>query len=120
VCRSRPHIVRGAVDDARIPARIIAGDFRGWLRDAMNARHMSPRMVGRQTGLDPTAVARLLYGGRQPTLMTLMALIELFDDEAGRPPSTTAQSFNRANRRSRRQLSFLFGVRRKPHHTKYV
>jgi hypothetical protein len=47
----------------------------------MNAKHMSPRMVGRQTGLDPTAVARLLYGGRQPGLMALMALIELFGDE---------------------------------------
>jgi hypothetical protein len=69
------------VDDIRIPARIVEGDFRGWLRDAMNAKHMSPRMVGRQTGMDPTAVARLLYGGRQPTLMTLMALINLFDDQ---------------------------------------
>jgi hypothetical protein len=77
----------GAVDDIRIPTRIVEGDFRGWLSDAMNAKHMSPRMVGRQTGLDPTAVARLLYGGRQPTLMVLMALIDLFDDE---PRSTPA------------------------------
>jgi hypothetical protein len=87
VCRLRLHIVRGAVDDIRIPTRIVEGDFRGWLRDAMNAKHMSPRMVGRQSGLDPTAVARLLYGGRQPTLMTLMALIDLFDDELESPPA---------------------------------
>ena len=75
------------MDDIRIPTRIVEGDFRGWLRDGMNAKHMSPRMVGRQTGLDPTADARLLYGGRQPTLMTLMALIDLFDDQLERPPA---------------------------------
>ena len=77
----------GAVGDIRIPSRIVEGDFRGWLCDAMNAKHMSPRMVGRQTGLDPKAVARLLYGGRQPTLMTLMALIDLFDDELENAPA---------------------------------
>jgi hypothetical protein len=78
------------VDDIRLPARIVEGDFRGWLRDSMNAKHLSPRMVGRKSGLDPTAVARLLYGGRQPTLMTLMALIDLFDDLESPPAADWA------------------------------
>lgn len=74
------------VDSIRIPQRIIDGDFPGWLRDAMNARHMSARMVGLQAGINPLSVKQLLYGGRQPTLITTIALLRLLgggsDDES--------------------------------------
>jgi transcriptional regulator with XRE-family HTH domain len=73
-----------AVDDIRIPKRVIEGDFAGWLRDAMNARRMSARMVGLRTGLNHSGITRLLYGGREPTVATLVALLRLFGDDPAR------------------------------------
>jgi hypothetical protein len=55
-----------------IPPRILEGDFAGWLRDAMNERGMSPRMLGLQAGIDPRCVAQILYGGREPTIATAL------------------------------------------------
>ena len=78
-----------------IPARIIDGDFAGWLRDAMTARRMSGRMVALRTGINHSTITRLLYGYREPTLTTLLALLRLFGDvpsaelRPGRPVADT-------------------------------
>ena len=63
-----------------IPARVMDGDFAGWLRDAMTARRMSGRMVALRTGINHSTINRLLYGYREPTLTTLLALLRLFED----------------------------------------
>jgi hypothetical protein len=70
------------MDSIRIPQRIVDGDFAGWLRDAMNARRMSARMVGLRTGMNHSTVTRLLYGYRQPTLTNTILLLRLFGDDA--------------------------------------
>ena len=77
------------LDSIQIPARVLAGDFTGWLRDAMAARRMSARMVGLRTGINHSTVTRLLYGYRQPTLTTFIALVQLFEDLPPRYGSPT-------------------------------
>jgi hypothetical protein len=66
------------VGSTQIPQRIIDGDVAGWLREEMNARRMSARMVGLRAGINHSSVTKLLYGGRQPTLTTTVALVRLF------------------------------------------
>jgi hypothetical protein len=69
------------VESIQIPQRIIEGDVAGWLRDEMNARRMSARMVGLRAGINRTSVTKLLHGGRQPTLTTTVALVRLFGSD---------------------------------------
>lgn len=61
-----------------IPARILAGDFAGWLRDAMAERRMSYRMVGMLAGVDHATIHRLASGDRLPSLATAVAIIRVF------------------------------------------
>jgi transcriptional regulator with XRE-family HTH domain len=63
----------------RIPARMLEGDFAGWLRGAMAARGMSQRMVATLSGIDHSTVSRLLTGERQPSLGTALALIRVLE-----------------------------------------
>ena len=65
-----------------IPPRILAGDFAGWLRDAMAERGMSYRMVAMQAGVDHTSVYRLTTGDRLPSLATAIAIIRVFQRRA--------------------------------------
>lgn len=62
-----------------IPARILAGDFGGWLRDAMAERGMSYRMLAVQAGVDHSTIQRLAMGGRLPSLATAVAIIRVFE-----------------------------------------
>ena len=64
-----------------LPPRIVQGDFAGWLRDAMAERRVSARMVATRTGINHSTVTRLLHGDRQPTLATVIALLQLFGSE---------------------------------------
>lgn len=64
-----------------IPPRIIAGDFAGWLREAMAARRVSARMVGMRTGINHSTITRVLQGDRDPTLSTVVALLRFFGGE---------------------------------------
>jgi transcriptional regulator with XRE-family HTH domain len=80
------------LDSIRIPQRIVDGDFAGWLRDAMNARHMSARMVGLRTGINHSTITRLLYGYREPTLATTIALLRLFGDGETDQPLTNGRA----------------------------
>ena len=73
------------MDGLQIPARVLDGDFAGWLRDAMNERGMSPRLLGLQAGVHPRAVVQILYGGRQPSTATALALLRFFAAETPRP-----------------------------------
>jgi DNA-binding XRE family transcriptional regulator len=75
------------LDNVHIPARILEGDFAGWLRDAMNEWGMSPRMVGLRAGIDPHCVTQILYGGREPSIATALALLRLFETELSRSPT---------------------------------
>jgi transcriptional regulator with XRE-family HTH domain len=68
-----------AHDPLLIPARLIDGDFAGWLSDAMTARGMSQRMLAALTGIDHSTVSRLLGGDRQPALATALALIRVLE-----------------------------------------
>jgi DNA-binding XRE family transcriptional regulator len=61
-----------------IPVRILAGDFAGWLRDAMAERRMSYRMVGMLAGVDHATIHRLASGDRLPSLATAVAIIRVF------------------------------------------
>jgi hypothetical protein len=80
-----------AGEGIRVPARILEGDFSGWLRDAMATRRMSQRMLAALSGIDHTSVSRLLSGDRQPSLGTALALIRVLEQPRLRvtPPLTT-------------------------------
>jgi hypothetical protein len=77
------------VDNVHIPPRILEGDFAGWLRDSMNERGMSIRMLGLQAGIDPRCVAQILYGGREPTIATALALLRFFGTEPSRSSASS-------------------------------
>jgi hypothetical protein len=48
------------VESTQIPPRIIDGDVAGWLREEMNARRTSARMVGLRAGINHSSVTKLL------------------------------------------------------------
>jgi DNA-binding XRE family transcriptional regulator len=73
-----------------IPPRILAGDFAGWLRDAMDQRRMSYRMVALHAGVDHATVHRLASGDRLPSLVTAIAIIRVFQRPAITLPSAAA------------------------------
>jgi transcriptional regulator with XRE-family HTH domain len=73
------------VDDMRIPPRIVAGDFSGWLRDAMAARRLSTRALAMRTGLDHSTIYRLALGARAPSLATAVALLRILGADPPRP-----------------------------------
>lgn len=71
-----------------IPARVVEGDFAGWLSEAMAARRMSHRMLQVRSGLDHTTIYRLAAGQRQPTLPTALALLRILGGGPGEAPLT--------------------------------
>ena len=64
-----------------IPPRVLAGDFGGWLRDAMVARRLSARGLALRCGIDHTTIHRLAHGDREPTLATAIALFKVLGSE---------------------------------------
>jgi transcriptional regulator with XRE-family HTH domain len=64
-----------------IPQRILAGDFAGWLRDAMAARGLSTRGLAARCGIDHSTIYRLAKGSREPTLTTAVALLKVLVPE---------------------------------------
>jgi transcriptional regulator with XRE-family HTH domain len=62
-----------------LPARVLEGDFAGWLRDAMASRGMSQRMLAALSGIDHSTVSRLVKGEREPGLGTALALIRVLE-----------------------------------------
>jgi transcriptional regulator with XRE-family HTH domain len=64
-----------------MPARILEGDFAGWLRDAMAARGLSTRGLASRCGIDHSTIYRLAKGSRQPPLATALALIKVLGTE---------------------------------------
>ena len=76
------------MDNVSIPPRILEGDLAGWLREAMAERRMSARMVGLRTGINHSTITRLLYGDRQASLTTTIALLRLLGSEPVEAPAT--------------------------------
>ncbi len=76
------------MDGISIPPRVLAGDFGGWLRDAMRARRISTRMLAVRTGLDHTTIYRLTTENRQPTLTTAVALFRILAIQPQIVPTT--------------------------------
>jgi transcriptional regulator with XRE-family HTH domain len=70
-----------------IPARILAGDFAGWLREAMAARRLSTRGLAARSGIDHSTICRLTRGDREPSLATAVALLKVLGTE---PPRFSA------------------------------
>jgi plasmid maintenance system antidote protein VapI len=70
-----------------IPARILAGDFAGWLRDAMAARRLSTRGLAARSGIDHSTICRLTHGEREPSLSTAVAILKVLGTE---PPRFSA------------------------------
>jgi transcriptional regulator with XRE-family HTH domain len=64
-----------------IPARILAGDFAGWLREAMADRRMSTRGLAARSGIDHSTICRLTHGEREPSLSTAVALLKVLGTE---------------------------------------
>ena len=64
-----------------IPARILAGDFAGWLREAMAARRISTRGLAARSGIDHSTICRLTHGEREPSLSTAVALLKVLGTE---------------------------------------
>ncbi len=62
-----------------VPARMLEGDFAGWLREAMASRGMSQRMLAALSGIDHSTVSRLLSGDQQPSLGTARALVRVLE-----------------------------------------
>jgi transcriptional regulator with XRE-family HTH domain len=70
--------------DISIPARILAGDFAGWLREAMAGRHMSTRALAARSGIDHSTISRLAHGEREPSLATAVAILKVLGTERPR------------------------------------
>jgi transcriptional regulator with XRE-family HTH domain len=64
-----------------IPARILAGDFAGWLREAMAARRISTRGLAARSGINHSTICRLTHGEREPSLSTAVALLKVLGTE---------------------------------------
>ena len=62
-----------------VPARMLEGDFAGWLRDAMASRGMSQPMLAALSGIDHISVSRLASGEQQPSLGTALALVRVLE-----------------------------------------
>jgi transcriptional regulator with XRE-family HTH domain len=69
------------VDTIPIPARILSGDFGGWLRDAMAARQLSTRGLAARCGIDHSTIYRLAHNEREPSLATAVALLKVLGTE---------------------------------------
>jgi transcriptional regulator with XRE-family HTH domain len=69
------------VNTISIPPRILAGDFAGWLRDAMAARGLSTRGLAARCGIDHSTIYRLVKGRREPSLATALALLKVLGTE---------------------------------------
>jgi transcriptional regulator with XRE-family HTH domain len=84
--------------DFQIPARILAGDFAGWLREAMATRRMSNRGLAARTGINHSTISRLTQGEREPSLATAVAILKVLGTQpvryegAAAPPSVTAKA----------------------------
>jgi transcriptional regulator with XRE-family HTH domain len=75
----QPDSAASSTGGTSIPARMLEGDFAGWLRAAMESRGMSQRMLAALSGIDHSTVSRLLTGERQPSLGTALALIRVLE-----------------------------------------
>ena len=64
-------------DDLFLPGRISAGDFNGWLRDAMSERRLSQRALAMRTGISHSTISRLIAGDRIPSLSTAIAIVKV-------------------------------------------
>ena len=64
-------------NELSVPLRVLDGDFAGWLRDAMDSRGLSARMVGLRTGIHYSSITRLAQGNRAPSLVTAVARLRL-------------------------------------------
>ncbi len=69
-----------------MPPRVLNGDFAGWLRDEMQSRRMTGRMLAVRAGVDHTTIYRLSLGERQPSLATAVAIIRVLSTEPSRGP----------------------------------
>jgi DNA-binding XRE family transcriptional regulator len=74
-----------------VPDRVLAGDFSGWLSDAMAQRHLTLRMLALQSGVAYTTIHRLAKGSRQPMLDTAIALIAVLERPDTLPLAHPAQ-----------------------------
>ncbi len=68
-----------SVGDIAVPARMLEGDFAGWLREAMASRGISQRMLAVLSGIDHSTISLLARGERQPSLGTALALIRVLE-----------------------------------------
>jgi transcriptional regulator with XRE-family HTH domain len=74
-----------------VTAQVVAGDFAGWLGEAMASRRMSQRMLAMQAGVNHATISRLLKGNREPSLSTALALISALErPELGVAPERIA------------------------------
>ena len=54
------------------------GRFRLWLREEMDARRMSQRMLGRLSGVNHSVISRILATDRSPSINTMVRLAAVF------------------------------------------
>jgi hypothetical protein len=71
-----------AVNELGLPARVLDGDFAGWLQDAMHARRISTRVLAMRVGVHHTTISRLLHDNRDPQLSTVIALVRVLGTDA--------------------------------------
>jgi transcriptional regulator with XRE-family HTH domain len=65
-----------------VPYRVLAGDFNGWLREAMAERRMTQRMLAIRAGINHSTISRLLVDGRSPSLRTALAILNVLGPES--------------------------------------
>jgi transcriptional regulator with XRE-family HTH domain len=94
---------RDARNGIVIPARIVDGDFAGWLRASMAERGMTTRGLAMRSGIDHTTISRLMRGDRDPKLATVVALLRVLGPQplwgasghaAGTPAGVAAHRLN--------------------------
>jgi transcriptional regulator with XRE-family HTH domain len=71
------------VDDLLLPSRIAAGDFGGWIRDAMAERRITQRALAMRTGIDHSTISRLIARGHMPSLGTAIAIVKVLGPRSG-------------------------------------
>lgn len=77
----RQPLATGKRGSDRVPAQWWEGEFASWLRQAMDDRDLSMRMLSMRAGINHSTICRLLKGDRDPSLTTALALLRVLAAE---------------------------------------
>ena len=74
-------VIFASTEPLTVPLGWLDDDFATWLKNRMEDRAISQRMLALRAGVSPASVSRLLRGERVPTLSTALALLRVLGPE---------------------------------------